>query len=153
MSLSKLRELVIDRETWCASVHGVTKSRTWLSHWTLLMIIILPFDHVFTIFENCFLNLPPLDKGFPGGLVGKESACNVGHLSLIPGLKRPPGEGKSYPLKYSALEDAMNCIVHAVTNSRTLLNDFHFPFLFCWVNFMINQFFISLFKVYIWYIS
>ena len=38
--------------------------------------------------------------GFPGGLVGKESTCNVGDLGLIPGLGRSAGGGNGYPLQY-----------------------------------------------------
>ena len=36
VSLSELRELVMDREFWHAAIHGVAKSRTWLSDWTVL---------------------------------------------------------------------------------------------------------------------
>jgi len=57
--------------------------------------------------------------GFPGGSAGKESACNAGDLGLIPGLGRSLGEGSSYPLQYSGLENSMDCIVHGVAKSWT----------------------------------
>ena len=64
--------------------------------------------------------------GFLCGSAGKESACNVGDLGLIPGLGRSPGEGKGYALQYSGLENSMDCIVQEVEKSWTRLCDFHF---------------------------
>ena len=48
MSLSKLQELVMDREDWHAAVHGVTKSQSRLSDWTELTVLPLPsiFPHI-----------------------------------------------------------------------------------------------------------
>jgi len=59
--------------------------------------------------------------GFSGGSDGKESACHAGHLGLIPGLGRSPGEGNSYPLHYSGLQESMNrghwqATVHEICN-------------------------------------
>ena len=63
--------------------------------------------------ENCWRRdrLPtPVFLGFPGALFGKESACSVGNLGSIPGLGRSPGEGKGYPLRYSGLENSVDCV-------------------------------------------
>ena len=57
MSLSKLRELVMDREAWCAAVHGVTKSWTRLSDWTELNNqLILRTQNCFRCHYNFYIN-------------------------------------------------------------------------------------------------
>ena len=54
---------------------------------------------------------------FPGGSDGKESACNVGDLGSILGLRRFPGEGKDYPTpvfpgEFHGQRNLAGCIVH-----------------------------------------
>ena len=84
---------------------------------TPVLLFILYFSFRF-IFLKIFL-FTLKGYGFPCGSAGKESACNVGDLGSIPGLGRSPGEGKRYPLQYSGLENAMDCIVHGVAKSWT----------------------------------
>ena len=60
--------------------------------------------------------------------VGKESACNAGDPSLIPGSGRSAGEGTGCPLQCSGLENSTDCTVHRVAKSWTQLREFHFHF-------------------------
>ena len=57
---------------------------------------------------------------FPGGLQGRESACDAGDPGSIPGLEGSPGEGIGNPLQYSCLENSMDrgtwqATVHGIT--------------------------------------
>ena len=85
MSLSKLRELMMDRESWHAAIHGVAKSQTRQSDWTEL---------------NRYVSM-----GFPVGSNGKESTCTVWDLDSIPGLRSSPGGGHGNQLWYFCLEN------------------------------------------------
>ena len=65
-----------------------------------------------------------LFMGFPGGSDGKESTCNAGDLSLIPGLGRSPAGGHGNPLQYSFLENphgqrSLAGYSHGITESDT----------------------------------
>ena len=64
---------------------------------------------------------------------GKESACNAGAPGSIPDLGRSPGEGNSYPVQYSGLENSVDrkawqATVHRVTKSRMRPSGSHFHF-------------------------
>ena len=60
--------------------------------------------------------------GFPSGSDSEESACNAGDSGSVPELGRSPGEGNSYPLQYSCLENSMDrgarwTTVHGLTKA------------------------------------
>ena len=62
--------------------------------------------------------------------VSKESTCNAGTVSSIPGLRQSSGEGHGNPLQYYCLENSMDrgtwrATVHGITNSQTWLSDSH----------------------------
>ena len=64
--------------------------------------------------------------GFPGGLDGKESACNAGDLGLVPRLGKSSGERNGHLLQYSCLGNLMDkgtwqATAHGVTKSWTLI--------------------------------
>ena len=129
MNLSKLWKIVENGRTWRTTVYVVEKSQTRLSNWTTTRSSFrTPRGRIFLLFLYLLFKtmLPTLVfLGFPCGSAGKESACSVGDLGLIPRLGRSPGEGKGYPLQYSGLENSMNCIVHGVSKSQTRLSNFH----------------------------
>ena len=85
MSLSKLWEMVKNREPWCAAVHGVTKSQTWLSNWTIINvddIIELENNHLGTFPVVQWLGLCTCKAGGQGSIPGQGTGSQMPQLRL-----------------------------------------------------------------------
>ena len=101
-----------------------------MEEWKVVIIVdMMRIRSFINILNFCFIDFLLNSVGFPCGSAGKESTCNgnVGDLALIPGLGRSPGEGKSYPLQYSGLENIMDWR-SPWGRKESDMTDFHFHF-------------------------
>ena len=94
VSLSELRELVMDREAWRAAIHGVAKSRTISCKADCLgttanQPIIRHHETSLALGLTKIRLQRKKDEGFPGGSVVYNLPANVGDVDFIPGLRRP----------------------------------------------------------------
>ena len=124
MNLSKLWEIVKDREAWHIAVHGIWESWTWLSDWTRttnlhshqqctsvpysphpqhLLSFISDNSHSTDIRWYLTEVLSCISLGFPHGSVVKNQLTNAGDICSIPGSGRYSGEGNVNPLQCSSL--------------------------------------------------
>ena len=139
-SLSKLREIVKDRDAWHAAVHRVAKSQTRLSDWATTIKSIILFHWLSAKALSRTTREWLLDYYKKNEFCTKKKHIYIlvqlfllcGNLGLILWLQRSPEEGKGYPFQQSGLENSMdcidhsmNCVVYGVTRSRTWLSDFH----------------------------
>ena len=112
---------------WSLNLKVISSSFESLWHYLYTPLKLLDTSYNF-IPQPCLIHhfpSPLSSQGFPRGSAGKESTWNNGDLGSIPGLGRSPGEGNSYPLQYSVLENSMDCIVHGFAKCQTRLRDFH----------------------------
>ena len=114
-SIDEFINMWLNKRSKTQSTYDVILFNKSLKTWHNWIIVLKTREQFLESWESSYL----WEKGgFPSSSAGKESACNVGDLSLIPGLGRSPGEGNGCPLQYSGLENSVDCTAHGVTKSR-----------------------------------
>ena len=81
--------------------------------------------HSSTVLKNRLIQQVVLRASF-AALSGRNLPAMQQTWVRFLGWEDPLGEGKDYPLRYSGLENSMDCIVHGVAKSQTRLSNFHF---------------------------
>ena len=113
MSLSKLRELVMDREAWRAEVHRVTKSQTGLSDWTEVMK---------TVLVLLYLGL----HAYKGMAI--TSTCIFLLKIIYRGCIKYPGSHKQFSLRPFLHYITLECICSIIFVEHTINNKFFLKF-------------------------
>ena len=107
--LEKRHDIYTYIYVWCIYVN-VYIPHKWNIHFYISSIwnTYLEMFTLYFLSQRTALMSSSFQVGFPGGSDGKESACNAEDLGLILRLGRSLGEGNSYPLQYSCLENSMD---------------------------------------------
>ena len=140
MSLSKLQEMVKDREAWCTAVHGISKSQTWLRDWTTTVVDIL---HSLCLMLTCKHQALPRHWDLNAGLVLLCFAFSTNCHLFLPYLAIFPSY-LLHQVRPMVLKTLQHFIFKTFT-SPSILQHWEAPFLHCnpkaiWINGLLHPY-------------